>query len=152
MPLNWFHVSPTRMTILLCEVLPETVVSDLKWFVFNKLGIRGRSHPSFRYMFGITSLINLTEHCTFRQIPGAPFLNTLRANFFIRNKNIILHLMSFVHIGVTQWVEIFPGVRQEHSYSTQSIPWVLMSRRRKSQGISKYDINYVEPNWFGPAR
>ena len=45
-------------------------------------------------------------------------LNTLRAKFFRGNKNIYLHLMSFVNTDMTQVVEIFPQVRQELIYST----------------------------------
>ena len=33
-------------------------------------------------------------------------INALRAKFFRRNKNICLHFMSFLHIDMTQIVEI----------------------------------------------
>ena len=42
----------------------------------------------------------------------------LRAKFFWENKNIYLHFMSFLHIDMTQVVEILPQVRQELYYST----------------------------------
>ena len=39
--------------------------------------------------------------------------------------------MSFLHIDMTQVVEILPQVRKKLTYSIQSISWVLMSWRRK---------------------
>ena len=59
------------------------------------------------------------------------YLNPLRAKFFKGNINIYLHFVSFLHIDTTQVVEILPQKRQEPSYSTQSISWLLMSWRRK---------------------
>ena len=43
---------------------------------------------------------------------------TLYMLFFGANKNIYLHFMSFLHIDMTQVVEILPQVRQELPYST----------------------------------
>ena len=45
-------------------------------------------------------------------------INLLGAKFCRGNMNIYLHFMSFPHIDMTQVVEIFPQVRQGHSYST----------------------------------
>ena len=45
-------------------------------------------------------------------------LNPLRAKFFRGNINIYLHLLSLLHIDMTQVVEILPQVRQEPTYST----------------------------------
>ena len=44
----------------------------------------------------------------------------LRAEFFTGNKNIYLHYMLFLHIDVTQVVEIFPpdSVKREHEELT----------------------------------
>ena len=42
-----------------------------------------------------------------------------------------LHFVSFLHIDMTQVVEILPQVRQEIIYSTLSISWVLMPWRCK---------------------
>ena len=69
--------------------------------------------------------------------------NPVRAKLFKGNRNIYLHFMSFLHINMTQAVEIIPQVRQELTYSTQSISWLLMFWR---QGISNHDIYYVEPS------
>ena len=44
--------------------------------------------------------------------------NPLRAKFFKRNINIYLHFVSFLHIDMTQVVEILPQIRQEPTYST----------------------------------
>ena len=41
-----------------------------------------------------------------------PMLTPLRAKFFRRNKNIHLHVMSFLHTDVTQVVEIEPEHQQ----------------------------------------
>ena len=40
-------------------------------------------------------------------------INPLCAKFFRRNKNIYLHFMSFLHIDMTEEVEIIPQGRQE---------------------------------------
>ena len=40
----------------------------------------------------------------------------------------------FLHIDMTKVVGILPHVRQEFTYSTQSILLVLMSRRPKEPG------------------
>ena len=45
-------------------------------------------------------------------------LNPLRAKFFRGNINIYLHFVSFLHIDMTQVVEILPQIRQEPTYST----------------------------------
>ena len=60
--------------------------------------------------------------------------NPLHAKFFRGNKNIYLHLMSFLHIGMTRAVEILPQVRQELACSKWSISWVLMSWQCKEPG------------------
>ena len=44
------------------------------------------------------------------------FVNPSRAKFFRRNQNIYLHFMSFLHIDVTQVVEILSQVRQRPTY------------------------------------
>ena len=62
--------------------------------------------------------------------PGVIFKSRYMLNFFRGNKNRYLHFMSFFHIDMTQVVEIFPQVRQELTYFTQSISWVLMYWRR----------------------
>ena len=38
--------------------------------------------------------------------------------FFRWNINIYSHFVSFLHIDMTQVVEIFPQIRQEPTYST----------------------------------
>ena len=45
-------------------------------------------------------------------------LNPLRAKFFRGNINIYLHFLSFLHINMTQVVEILPQISQEPTYST----------------------------------
>ena len=62
------------------------------------------------------------------------FFNSLHAKFFIGNKNIYLHLMSFLHTGMRQVVEILPQVIEELIYSTYSISWLLMSWHCKEPG------------------
>ena len=46
------------------------------------------------------------------------YINPLHAKFFWGNINIYLHFVSFLHIDVTQVVEILPQIRQEPTYST----------------------------------
>ena len=45
-------------------------------------------------------------------------INPWRAKFFRGNMNIYLHFVSFLHISMTQVVEILPQIRQEPAYST----------------------------------
>ena len=42
----------------------------------------------------------------------------LGVKFFRGNVNIYLHFVSFLHVDVTQVVEILPQIRQEPIYST----------------------------------
>ena len=70
-------------------------------------------------------------------------LNPLRAKFFRGNRNIYLYFMSFLQIDMTQGVEIIPQIRQEPTYSTRSISWLLMSWRRKEPG-------HQQP-WYWPS-
>ena len=62
---------------------------------------------------------------------GSLFLTLYVLNFSEGTWNMYLHFMSFHHIDVTQLVEILPQIRQEPTYSTQSISWLLMSWRCK---------------------
>ena len=64
----------------------------------------------------------------------ASWINPLRARFFRGNINIYLHLVSFVHIDITQVIEILPQIRQWPTYTTYSISWLLMSWPRKEPG------------------
>ena len=45
-------------------------------------------------------------------------LNPLRAKFCKGNININVHFVSFLHIDMTQVVEILSEIRQEPTYST----------------------------------
>ena len=45
-----------------------------------------------------------------------PNINPLHAKFFMGNKNVYLPFTSFLHIDMTQVVEIFPQVSQELTY------------------------------------
>ena len=64
-------------------------------------------------------------------------------NLFRGNKNIYLHFMPFLHIDMTQVVEILPQVRPGYTYSTQSISWLLVPWRRKEPG-------HQQP-WYWPS-
>ena len=48
----------------------------------------------------------------------APIFNSLRAKFYRGNINIYLHLMSLLHIDMTQVLRILPQVRPAPTYST----------------------------------
>ena len=45
------------------------------------------------------------------------FLNPSRAKFLRGNKNMYFYFMSFLHIGMTQVIQILPQVKQELTYS-----------------------------------
>ena len=44
-------------------------------------------------------------------------INPLRAKFFRENINIYSHFVSYLHIDMTQVVEILPQIRQEPAYA-----------------------------------
>ena len=46
------------------------------------------------------------------------YFNPLRAKFFRGNMNMYLHFVSYLHIDMTQVVEILPQINQEPTYST----------------------------------
>ena len=73
------------------------------------------------------------------------YLNPLRAKFSRENKNINLHLMSFLHIDMAQVVEILSHIRKELTYSTCQYHGFWCPGNTRSQGISYHDIYYVVP-------
>ena len=70
-------------------------------------------------------------------------LNPLRAKFFRGNIKIYLHFVSYLHIDTMQIIEILPQIRQEPTYSTLSISWLLISWWRKEPG-------HQQP-WYWPS-
>ena len=78
-----------------------------------------------------TELVS-TEYATFGT-RGVSF-NPLRAKFYRGNINIYLHFVSFLHIVAAQVVEILLQIKQEPTYSTELISWLLMSWRRNEPG------------------
>ena len=54
--------------------------------------------------------------------------------FFIGNMKMYLWFIPFLYADMTQVVEILPHVRQDLTYSTLPIPWVLMSWWHKEPG------------------
>ena len=86
--------------------------------------------------------IGLMWHVHLSQKTNEVF-NPLHATFFSGNKNIYLHFMSFLHMDMTQVVEILPQVRQGPTHSAKSISWLLMSWRRKEPGHQQpwYQLN-----------
>ena len=76
---------------------------------------------------------NSMQHSVLKLVYG-PAINPLGDDFLRGSINMYLHFISFLRIDVTQVVEILPHVRQGPTSSTQSIPWVLMSWRRKEPG------------------
>ena len=71
-------------------------------------------------------------------------LNPLHAKFFRGNKNINLHFMSFLHIDMTQVLEILPQVRQELTILHNQYHGYWCPGDARSQGIINHDIDYVE--------
>ena len=59
-------------------------------------------------------------------------------------------LNSFLHTDMTQVVETLLHVRQDHTYSTKSISWVLMSWRHKEPGNQQqwYWLLWTLKIWF----
>ena len=70
---------------------------------------------------------------------------------FPEDINLYLQFILRLHNDCTQTVEILPRVRQELTYSTLLISWVLMSCNTRSQGISNHDIDLIKP-WITRSR
>ena len=112
----------------------------VKWTLGNKLN---------EILFEIHQFLCEKMHLKMLSAKWCPFCSGLIMltlyvlNFFRGNINIYLHSMSFLHIDMTQVVEILPQIRQGPTYSTQSISWLLMSWRRKEPG-------HQQP-WYWPS-
>ena len=76
--------------------------------------------------------------------------NPLCAKCFIGNIKMSSQFISLLHTDMTQVVKILLYGRQEFTYSTYSILWVLRSWRRKEPGRYQpcYWLYWAE--WFGP--
>ena len=72
-------------------------------------------HRHFRYLTVMGPRLNIKT--AFPRY-GDSHINPLRAKFFRGNINIYLHFVSFLHVDITQVVEILPQIRQEATYST----------------------------------
>ena len=68
------------------------------------------------------------NHCT------TSILTLLVLNFFWENFKMYLRFLSFPNTDMTQTGEMFPLGRQRPGCPTESIPWLLMSWRRKEPG------------------
>ena len=72
--------------------------------------------------------------CVSNDVVGCFPLTLYVLNFSEGTQNIYLHFMSFLHIDMTQVVEILRQIRQGPTYSTKSISWLLVSWRRQEPG------------------
>ena len=119
-------------TYFLC--LCVIVIAEVDHIYLNKIWLVIFSHIIFfrhrRYLITQTSA------------GTTPDINPLRAKFFRGHINIYLHFMSILPIDFTQVLKILPRIREGPTYSTESIPWLLMSWRRKEPG-------HQQP-WYGP--
>ena len=77
-------------------------------------------------------------------------LNSHMPNCSERSKNMYLHFISLLHNDMKQVAEIFHRVRQELTYSTYSVLWVLMSWWPRKPGIINDDTDQVKPGLLGP--
>ena len=66
------------------------------------------------------------QFCFFPEDAYPFMLNPLCAKISGSSINIYLQYLSFLHTDMTQVVEILFRVRQGHTYSTESLAWVLM--------------------------
>ena len=106
-----------------------TSASCLQWITFSKLPIWNRSW------------ILKIKTKTPAQI--CKLINPLRDKFFRESINIYSYFVSYLHIDTTPVIEILLQIRQEPSYSTESISWLLMFWRRKEPGH--------EQLWYWPT-
>ena len=89
-------------------------------------------------------LLCVGVNCMYMSWESTSWFNPLRAKFVRGNLNIYLDFMSFLHMDITQVVEIIPQIRQGPACSTKSIPWLLMSWRHKEPG------HYLP--WYWPSQ
>ena len=61
-----------------------------------------------------------------------------------------LKFISFLHTDMTQVFEIFPHVRQEITLLHSKFHGCWGRGKAKIQGINNHDIDFVEPEYFGP--
>ena len=59
--------------------------------------------------------------------------------------------MPFLHINMTQVVEILPQVRQGPTILHSQYHGCWCSGDARSQGISNHDFDLVKPRWLGPC-
>ena len=71
------------------------------------------------------------------------FFNSLHAKFISRIINMYWQFLSFLYPDMTQVVEFFPHVRQEPTYFTYSVSWLLMTWWWKEPG-------HQQP-WYWPS-
>ena len=73
-------------------------------------------------------------------------VNLLLAKLFRGSIDMCFHFMLFLHIDMTQVVQILPQVRRKPTYSTHGC-WCPGNTRNK--GISNRDIGLVKPSELG---
>ena len=78
--------------------------------------------------------ITITEYYHPGSLQDPHPLHAIFFVFFLDNKNIYCHFMSFLHLDMTQEVQILPQVRRERLYPIRSILSVLISWRCKELG------------------
>ena len=86
------------------------------------------------WWFG-TPLRPLWRHCNEPLLICVGLFKPLRTKFARGNVKMYLQFISFLHTDMTKVVDILSHIRQEFTYPTKSILWVLMSWRHKGIGI-----------------
>ena len=83
-----------------------------------------------------------------------PSTNLNRLTLYVLNfsegTNIYLHFMSFLHIDMTEAVEIISQIRPELAYSTYQYHGLWCPGDARNHAITNHDIYYIELNWLGP--
>ena len=105
--------------------------TDDRWIPRTNGQWRGKCFPLMTSSCGCSKSISYLYLCNDRPLYKTVLLRKNNALltlcvpiFFRENKSIYLHIMSLLHIDMTQAVEMPPQVRQVLTYSTQSISYL----------------------------
>ena len=104
--------------MLHCGIWHRCIQGIVRW-VYTRLSQVANLKPFFMEYKDLHSQYCVCWWPNRRQcIKNHVIFHPLRTKFFSGNKNISLNFMSFLHIHMSQVVEILSNVRQELTYST----------------------------------
>ena len=134
--ISFFQTDMTQEVEIIPRVRPGRVSEE--WQSNGSIPSDNKAWPISNYPWDVLWFleelrVQIAREGKYQDVAVTSF-NPLRAKFFRGYIKHILHFISFLHIDVTQVVEILPQIRQGPTHSTLSISWLLVSWRRKEPG------------------